>query len=182
MSFFGWGAETPPKKETPPRGRAGAGSPLKKTSNGIGLTTQGPPVEVTRTDEEILASLEPVFFENPATSGFDALSNILNTIQDDTSAEDLQRMIAEREAQLKVVNSQLYEQVISHYDRFVQGMVHIRELGYDLETTVLQCREGRALLRKADQELISTPAQIIYNNRKRLLLQVSLLSVSRDES
>lgn len=117
-------------------------------------------------NEEIFQSIEEVFYDQE----FDPLDDILQNLSD-ASADDLQKMIAKREDQLSVINAMLYEEVNSHYDRFVQGMVQIRELGYDLESAVAQCRNGRTLLRKTDTQLISTPVQIVYNNRRQILYQ-----------
>ena len=161
MSFFGWG-----KSDTPKTTPKGTRRPVAKKK------PKAEPKEKQLSEEQIFASVEDIFFEDPNETNLDPLGDLLRTLPDDATPDDLQRMIATRESQLSVINSRLYAQVINNYDKFVKGMVQIRELGVDLETTVKLCRNGRAMLRKTDRDLISAPVNIISNNRKSLLYRV----------
>lgn len=164
MSFFGWGKNEPQKKNitrkaTQPRNK----KPKPKAKQ---------PKKEEFSGEQIYESVDKKFFQDANETHFDPVADVLNSLSDEATALDLERMIATREAQLTEINSRLYAQVIDNYDKFVQGMVHIRELGVDLETTVNLCRNGRTMLKKADKEIITAPINIIANNRKSILYGV----------
>lgn len=176
MSFFGWGKSESPKKPPPRTRRTDA---RRKNLNASNETKKpAKKKESSLTDEQILQNIDSKFFCNPNEGKFDPLAELLENVStNDISPDDLQKMIVERESQLQVINSKLSEQVVTNYDRFVQGMVQIRELGVDLESTVLLCKTGRGTLHKADKELISSPVKIIANNRKRILYQVRFIFI-----
>ena len=125
-----------------------------------------------KNDEEIFKEIEDSFFKDSNETQFDPLDYLIDNLPQDFSAEQLETLINTRKTQLEVVNSRLHQNVISNYNEFVKGMIQIRELGVDLETTVQLCRDGRSILKKADHNLISAPARIISSNRKRKLYQV----------
>lgn len=170
MSFL-WGKSETPKanannKNTNTKRKPGANQPKRRNQ------VAPKPTKPELSEQQIYDNIEKIFFKDVKETHYDPVAEVLNTLSDEETATDLEKMIALRKAQLAVINSKLYAEVIGNYDKFVQGMVHIRELGVDLETTVNLCRNGRAMLKKADKELITAPINIIANNRKSILYGV----------
>lgn len=121
-------------------------------------------------DDEILSQL-PEYFYDPEV---DVVERLLQSMPEEGTDQYLADLIKVRNRQHDIVNSQLSDRVMSNYDAFVQGMMKIKELGDDLKTTAVLCRNGRANLYKANHDLISGPLAVVATNRKRILYKVSL--------
>eukprot|EP01119_Soliformovum_irregulare_P017840 TRINITY_DN5361_c0_g1_i1.p1 TRINITY_DN5361_c0_g1~~TRINITY_DN5361_c0_g1_i1.p1 ORF type:complete len:938 (+),score=326.83 TRINITY_DN5361_c0_g1_i1:314-2815(+) len=75
--------------------------------------------------------------------------------------------IEEKEKALDIISSKLSKQVMSNYGSFVQAMTEIHQLGVDLQTSAMVCKDGRANLQQAKQELIQRVIVILAEHRRR---------------
>ena len=128
-------------------------------------------------DEEVMSRLPAGYYQedfDPVAATLEVMPNITDVSDTGQLAAEkyLDEMMADRQKQLEIINSRLSHRVIQNYDAFVQGMVQIRQLGYDLQMTAVLCQNGRKNLRKANQDLLSTPITIVSECRKREIYKV----------
>lgn len=92
---------------------------------------------------------------------------IKKNIPEDMDAQILESATKEKEQAHDVISSILSKKVMNNYGAFVQGMTQIHELGMDLQSSTIVCKNGRRSLNQAKEELIKNVLVILSEYRRR---------------